>query len=183
MNDIAELQELISQLVNGIQQVMQSGEVLTDEFQGMVAQTIQLAMQRIEELQIDRSAEEPQLEPPQEVPPQQPPRGPRPPTGEPVPELEAAPHPSSNINAFRYDPKNQRLFVKFQGRYPQQNGPVYRYEGVPPFVNDVFSRGAVGPRTSGSNAWHTWRRGVTPSHGAAMAALVKAGGYPYVRMQ
>jgi KTSC domain len=178
MNDVAELQELIRQLVSGIQQVMQSGEVLSDEFQGMVAQTIQLAMARIEELQIDRSAEEPQLEPPQPVPQQRPAI----PTGEPVPELEAAPHASSNINAFRYDPQSQTLFVKFQGKYPQQNGPVYKYGNVPPFVNDVFSRGAVGPRTSGSNAWHTWRRGVTPSHGAAMAALVKAGGYPYQRM-
>jgi len=99
-----------------------------------------------------------------------------------IPPLQQAPHESSNINAFRYDPESQRLFVKFQGKYPQQNGPVYKYEGVPDFIFNVFSRGAVGPKTSGSNAWHTWKKGSTPSHGAAMAALIKNGGYQYTRM-
>ena len=103
-------------------------------------------------------------------------------TGGNIPKLQQAPHESSNINAFRYNPENQQLFVKFQGKYPQQNGPVYKYEGVPDFIFNVFSRGAVAPKTSGSNQWHTWRKGVTPSHGAAMAALIKNGGYPYQRM-
>ena len=111
----------------------------------------------------------------------QPPSG-APPTGGNIPPLQPAPHESSNINAFRYNPENQQLFVKFQGKYPQQNGPVYRYEGVPDFIFNVFSRGAVGPKTSGSNGWHTWKKGVTPSHGAAMAALIKNGGYQYQRM-
>jgi hypothetical protein len=111
----------------------------------------------------------------------QPPSG-TPPTGGNIPPLQPAPHESSNINAFRYNPENQQLFVKFQGKYPQQNGPVYRYEGVPDFIFNVFSRGAVGPKTSGSNGWHTWKKGVTPSHGAAMAALIKNGGYQYQRM-
>lgn len=111
----------------------------------------------------------------------QPPSG-APPTGGNIPPLQPAPHESSNIKAFRYNPENQQLFVKFQGKYPQQNGPVYRYEGVPDFIFNVFSRGAVGPKTSGSNGWHTWKKGVTPSHGAAMAALIKNGGYQYQRM-
>jgi KTSC domain len=111
----------------------------------------------------------------------QPPSG-TPPTGGNIPPLQPAPHESSNINAFRYNPENQQLFVKFQGKYPQQNGPVYKYEGVPDFIFNVFSRGAVGPKTSGSNGWHTWKKGVTPSHGAAMAALIKNGGYQYTRM-
>lgn len=96
--------------------------------------------------------------------------------------IPPAPYPSSNINGFQYDPESKQLLVKFQGKYPQQNGPVYKYEGVPDFIFNVFSRGAVAPKTSGRNAWHTWKKGVTPSHGAAMAALIKNGGYQYQRM-
>lgn len=98
-------------------------------------------------------------------------------------DLDKAPYASSQINAFKYDPKSGRLFVKFQGEHPQQNGPIYSYDKVPPFIFDVFSRGAVAPKTSGSNAWHTWKQGVTPSLGASMAALIKNGGYNYQRLR
>lgn len=111
------------------------------------------------------------------VPPEQsPPQGP-------VPPLMPAPYPSSNINAFRYDPKRERLYVKFQGKHPQENGPVYSYEGIPKDIYEVFRRGAIAPKTSGRNAWHRWKKGVTPSHGAAMFALIKGGGFPYQRVQ
>lgn len=106
-----------------------------------------------------------------------------PPTGGVVPPLESAPHESSNINAFRYDPKNGKLFVKFQGDFPSQNGPIYSYEGVPANIFDIFRRGAVAPKTSGSNAWHKWKAGVAPSHGASMYALIKQGGYKYTRLR
>jgi hypothetical protein len=185
MNQINELQDLIRQLVNGIQQVLQSGEALSDEFQGMIAQTLSAAMQRLEQLmageQEVETAEAEEAQVAEEIGPPAPPA--QPPTGGPVPSLEQAPFESSNINAFKYDPKSQQLYVKFQGKYPQQNGPVYKYEGVPKYIFEVFNRGAVGPKTSGSNAWHTWKRGVTPSHGAAMAALIKNGGFPYQRMR
>ncbi len=75
-----------------------------------------------------------------------------------------------NINA-----QSGKLFVKFQGKYPKQTGPVYSYEGVPKNIYEVFARGAVAPKTSGKNAWHTWKEGVTPSHGAA-------GNYPYQKL-
>lgn len=96
-----------------------------------------------------------------------------------IPQVDPAPHESSNINGFRYDPKTQELLVKFQGKYPQQNGPTYSYSGVPPYIYDVFSRGAVAPKTSGKNAWHRWRKGKAPSHGASMYALIKQAGYKY----
>jgi len=180
MNDIDTLERLIDQILAGIQEVLASGEVLSDEFQGMIAEEIRLTLARIDEL---RAAGQPQ-EPGQPPEPEAAPEAPAPPApfGGPIPELEPAPHESSNINAFRYDPKTEQLYVKFQGKYPQQNGPVYQYKGVPKFIYDVFSRGAVGPKTSGRNAWHRWKEGVTPSHGAAMFALIKQGGYPYQRM-
>ena len=102
-----------------------------------------------------------------------------PPIPEPIP---GAPYPSSNINSFKYDPKTGKLLVKFMGKDVADAGPTYKYEGVPPFIVDVFARGAVGPKTTGKNKWHAWFKGVTPSHGAAMNALIKMGGFPYQRV-
>jgi hypothetical protein len=162
VDELQELETLLKEFMQAIQQAMQSGEILSDEFQGQVANTLSLLFDRIEQLRQEQEPVEGLQQPKQE--------------------LEPGPYPSSNINAFRYDPKSQKLMVKFQDKYPGQNGPVYGYEGVPPFIFDVFRRGAVAPKTSGKNAWHRWKKGVTPSLGAAMHALVKAGGYPYQRL-
>ncbi len=92
------------------------------------------------------------------------------------------PYPSSNINAFQYDPKTGQLMVKFMGQKQANAGPTYQYDGVPGYIFDILKRGAVAPKTSGKNRWHRWQKGVTPSHGAAMSALVKAGGFPYKKV-
>jgi hypothetical protein len=185
MPEIQELQDLLRDLLSGVQELLQSGEILSDEFQGEIAKTLTLLTDRIDNLIAEQNqleeAETEQAEVADALgPPAQPP-GVAPPN-QPIPALEQAPHESSNINAFRYDPQSGRLFVKFQGKYPAQNGPVYSYENVPNYIYDVFRRGAVGPKTSGRNQWHTWKEGVTPSHGAAMYALIKAGGFPYQRL-
>lgn len=96
--------------------------------------------------------------------------------------LQGVQYPSSNINAFQYDPKTKKLLVKFMGKDVAGAGPTYSYDNVPSFIVDVFKRGAVGPKTSGSNRWHTWKKDVTPSHGAAMNALIKMGGFSYQRV-
>ena len=141
---------------------MESGEVLSDE---LMREVTQLLQDYIRDLQ---------AAPPSAV---------EPPIGElPTQELPGAPHPSSNINAFQYDPKSGRLLVKFMGKDVADAGPTYSYSGVPEYIFDIFKRGAVAPKTSGKNKWHTWRRGVTPSHGAAMYALIKAGKFPYQRL-
>lgn len=44
-----ELEELLRELVQGVTMVMQSGEVLSDEFQGMLAQTLNNLVGRIDE--------------------------------------------------------------------------------------------------------------------------------------
>lgn len=181
-----ELEQLLQELLQGIQQVMQSGEVLSDEFQGMLAQTLNAMTDRIDELR-----QQPIQEPvgPTSTTEADQPTTPTPvagegalPTGGRIPELEQAPHESSNISRFRYEPNSKKLYVQFLGKHPNPNGPVYSYEGVPPNIFDVLRRGAVSPKTSGKNAWHTWREGTTPSHGAAMYALIKQGGYPYQRL-
>ncbi len=186
-DELIALEETIREIINTVQEMIQSGEILSDEIQGQVADILTQATDRISQLyqEIEDQAElghaeQEQAQVAEEVSPQGQP--PIPPTGGPIPSLEAAPNESSNINAFRYEPDSGKLYVKFQGKYPQQNGPVYSYEGVPKHIFEVFRRGSVAPKTSGSNAWHTWKEGVTPSHGAAMYALIKQGGYPYQRL-
>jgi hypothetical protein len=46
--DSSELKELLSELVSAVNQVMQSGEVLSDEFQGEIAKTLSGLMQKID---------------------------------------------------------------------------------------------------------------------------------------
>jgi hypothetical protein len=151
-----ELRELLQELMQAVALVMQSGEQLPDKLQGMIAQTLELLFTRIEEATQGAPAV--------------------------LPTVPAAEFPSSNVNGFKYDPKNQELLVQFHGPYPQAAGPTYSYKNVPPFIYDVISRGAVGPKTSGQNRYHRWIRGVTPSLGASVSALVKNGGYSYTKI-
>jgi len=98
-----------------------------------------------------------------------------------VPPLQES-YPSSNVNSFAYDEDSGKLFVKFQGDYPQQNGPVYQYTGVPKQIFELFRRGAVPARTDGKNKWGSWWKGKVPSVGATMFTLIKNGGYPYQKV-
>lgn len=90
--------------------------------------------------------------------------------------------PSSNVNSFGYDEDTGRLLVKFQGDYPQQNGPVYAYGGVPKQIFDLFKTGAVPARTDGKNKWGSWWKGKNPSLGASLYTLIKGGNYPYQKL-
>lgn len=163
MDELQTLEQLLNELLQGIQDVIQSGEVLTDDFQLLLAQELEYLTTRIDELKSQNPVEG--LQPNTQAP-----------------ELQPGPFPSSNINSFKYDPKNERLFVKFHGKDNADSGPVYGYQGVPEFIFDVFRRGAVAPKTSGKNKYHQWFKGVTPSLGASMNALIKAGGYAYNRI-
>jgi hypothetical protein len=125
---------------------------------------------------------QPEEQPPAPEPGIEPPTTPSIPTGGPVPPLEDAPNPSSNISRFRYDPQTQNLFIQFLGKYPNRNGPVYSYQGVPPNIFKLLQRGAVGPVTSGANRWHRWNRMTLPSHGAAAYHLIRTS-FPYQRIR
>ncbi len=158
MNDAQALRRTLAEFLNSVSQVLQSGEELPDDFQAQIAQFISAIFERIQELErvTGDSIDGPPIDPP--------------------------PMNSSNINAFGYDDKTGRLMVKFQGDYPQQNGPVYAYEGVPKVIFELFKRGAVPARTDGRNAWGSWWRGKTPSLGSSMHTLIKQGNYPYQRL-
>ena len=49
--EISSLEELLDQLIAGIQQIVESGEELSDEFQGMLASEISETMNRIDQLE------------------------------------------------------------------------------------------------------------------------------------
>jgi hypothetical protein len=91
--------------------------------------------------------------------------------------IEQAPLQSSNVYGFRYDPLKKRLTVRFQ------EGAVYRYEGVPKVIFDMFSHGDGVARTTGSNRHGRWWRGKSPSLGASLNELIKLGGFPYARIR
>ena len=99
-----------------------------------------------------------------------------------IPEIAASEHESSNVNGFFYDPDKQELLVQFHGPYPQAAGSIYSYQNVPPYLYDILSRGAVGPKTSGANRYHRWIKGVSPSLGGSVNAILKAGGFPYQKI-
>lgn len=146
------LQAVMAEIISIVNETVTSGEQLDDDTMTAVANVIEAITQRILQLRLT-------------VPVATPP-------------LDEAPFPSSNVNAFKYDPRKKRLFVKFMGKDSANSGPTYRYEGVPSFIYEVFRRGAVGPKTSGRNQYHAWQKNVMPSLGAAMHWLVKNGGYP-----
>ena len=152
---IQELEAWVNALLDEVQAILESGEEIPDDVLNQIADQVEDAYAEIDELQEEQPLPTPR---------------------EPIP---AAPHESSQINGFAYDPESGKLQVQFHGKYPQAAGSEYEYDDVPPWVFDLFQRGAIGPKTSGSNRWHRWEKGKTPSHGAAMNALIKAGGFNY----
>lgn len=167
MNPRQELQALetiIDELLRGIQETIQSGEVLSDELQGLIAEELEITTARIDELyrEIEGGSGAPTLE------------------GEPP--LEPS-MPSSNVHSFGYDPQTGRLLVKFNGKTERDAGPIYGYEGVPEVIFDLFRRGAVPARTDGQNRWGKWWKGKNPSAGASLYTLIKTQGYPYTRLE
>lgn len=158
-----QLQELLRTLVQAVTEAMQSGEELPDELQGMIADTLANLMSRIGQQRGE--GQEPPLTPP----------------GGHAPDMQEA-MPSSNIEGFAYDDKTGRLMVRFLGKHPNRNGPIYAYQGVPANIADIFMRGAIPAKTNGKNKWGSWFQGKYPSMGAAMAHVIKAGGYSYQRM-
>jgi len=162
VNELQELEGLLQELLGVIQDVMQSGEVLDDEFQGELAKTLELLTSRIDQLRLEEPVEGLQ------------PRAPEPELNESM--------PSSNVESFGYDDKTGRLLVRFLGKHPDPHGPIYGYSGVPKQIFDLFRKGAVPARTNGKNKWGSWWKGKVPSLGASMFTLIKEGGYPYQKL-
>lgn len=152
--NVQELRQLLQELLLVLGQVNASGEVLSDEFQGQIAQTLQLLVDRINQGEI---------------------------TPQPIPQMDQA-MPSSNVNGYKYDPARRRLYVQFLGKHPNRNGPVYSYQNVPPVIYELFRMGSAAARTEGRNRWGNWWRGKSPSMGASVYTLLRLAGFPYQRL-
>lgn len=155
---LQELEDLLRELLQAIQLMVESKEEISDELQGQIAQTLELLFNRIEQLR-----GEVQPEPTEE------------------PELQTA-MPSSNVEGFAYDNETGRLYVRFLGKHPDRNGPIYQYDNVPANIYEIFKKGAIPAKTDGKNKWGRWWKGKYPSMGATMYHLIRAGGFPYQRV-
>lgn len=154
-----QIEELKNVLRLIVQLVATRGQPLNDDLKLMLGRAIEHVAERIQQLR-------------EEATPPSPPA-----------DLKMErPFPSAQVHSFDYDPKNQNLYVRFQDKYPNQNGPVYEYSGISPHIFELLRRGGVAPTTTGKNRWHAWKKGVTPSLGAVMNHVIKAGGYPYQRL-
>ncbi len=83
---------------------------------------------------------------------------------------------SSNIWGTAYNPQTGQMKVRFQG------GAEYEYEGVPQNIYRAFSKGQASAKTKGSNQYGAWWPNKNPSMGAAMNQYIKAGNFPYRRI-
>jgi KTSC domain len=90
--------------------------------------------------------------------------------------IPKAPLNSSNIYGFSYDQNSGTLKVRFQG------DGVYQYQGIPPYIFNIFQKGAVPAKTSGTNNYGAWWKGKNPSLGAAFYDLIRSGPYPYQKV-
>ncbi len=83
---------------------------------------------------------------------------------------------SSTIWGTQYDPSSGKMRVRFQG------GSEYEYDGVPANIYRAFSQGQANAQTDGQNQYGRWWQGKNPSMGAAMNQYIKAGNFPYRRL-
>lgn len=156
-----KIEDLKNALKEIVMMISQREGPLPEDLKVLLVQAMEHVANRIQQLrQEDQGVEE--LTPPQ-------------------PEIQQA-MPSSNIYGFNYDYDNNKLLVKFQGNDGVGQGPVYSYEGVQPYIFDLFKRGAAIAKTTGKNKWGSWWKGKSPSIGAAMNAFIKAGNYPYQKV-
>lgn len=83
---------------------------------------------------------------------------------------------SSNVYGYQYDPSSGSLKVRFQ------NGGIYEYDDVPPFIYKLFSDGAIPAKTEGENEYGAWWIGKRPSIGSSLNYLLKNGAYRYTKL-
>jgi len=161
--ELQELESLFFDLLRLVREILDSGEKLSDQTSGEVANFLQDLENKINTLK--------QQEPVEGLQPTQPEE----------PQLNQS-GPSSNVDSFGYDDKTGKLMVRFLGDYPNKEGPVYAYSGVPKEIYNLFQQGAVPARTNGQNKWGKWWKGKVPSLGASLFTLIKNGGYKYQKL-
>lgn len=159
--ELALLEQIMDELLLGIQEALQSGERLSDELQNMLAEEIEITVSRIDQLRAEIQQGQ---------------------TGQVQRPVVPQGMPSSNVKGMNYDKKNGNLLVQFLGKHPNQNGPVYQYPNVPPVIAELLQSGAIPARTDGQNKWGKWWKGKVPSAGASVFTLLKNKNAPFQRL-
>jgi hypothetical protein len=159
-----KINELKEALRSVMMMIAERNQPLNEDLKLMLVRVMEHVANRIQELRNEGQVE-----------------GLTPPSAFKEPEIEQA-MPSSNIYGFNYDYDDGKLLVKFQGNDGVGQGPVYAYEGVQPYIFNLFKKGASIAKTTGKNKWGEWFKGKSPSIGAAMHAFIKNGGYPYQKL-
>lgn len=155
------LRKMLQDFMQAIQILIETHEILPDEFWQQVNETLNLLAQRISEG--ERITGGHTIETPGHAPP---------PPGQ----------PSSNVAGMAYDPKNHNMVVQFLGKHPNRNGPVYKYPNIPPQIAELLQAGAIPARTNGQNKWGKWWKGKSPSAGASVFTLLKNRNAPFQRL-
>lgn len=159
--EIALLEQIVDEILAAVEEVIRSGEILSDELQGMIAEELEFAIERIMKLRSQSPAEGLR-----EIPEGQPPA-----TG-----------PSSNVAGMAYNPKTKDMLVQFLGKYPNRDGPTYKYNHVPKEIASLLQKGSIPASTKGKNKWGSWHPGKVPSFGASVYRLLNQAGAPYQRI-
>lgn len=227
--DLQTLEALLDELIQGIQDVIQSGEVLSDEFQGLLAEELNQLTTQIDNIRQQDGQQQPFQGQTEQAAPE--PQGigapPSPdsqllwilagqkedvflqylqqystpqtqallrnpaelertvqflhammPSGQ-QPVVDGVPHAelnSSTIWGTQYDPSSGKMKVRFQG------GDEYEYDGVPQNIYKAFSEGHASAKSKGQNQYGKWWVGKNPSLGAALNQYIKAGNFPYRKL-
>ncbi len=111
MDELRQLEELLDELLRGIQDILQSGEVLTDEFQGVLAQEIEATTNRIDQLR--KEQQQPQGAP---SPPE--PEGREPFQGPQTPIVEEQPPSADAQLLWILSGQNEQAFLQYLATYP-----------------------------------------------------------------
>jgi len=220
--ELEALESLIDQILKGLQDTLQSGETLSDEFQGMIAQELDKTLQRIDFLkkEISNIGTADQLHPEvlseetkllwilsgsnpeafvkylQTYPGKSFQQLLRNPTllqqtieqlqsdksigqlpNRQIDGIQKSDLQSSNVYGANYDPKSRKMLVRFQ------EGQIYEYDGIPPYIFKAFRHGAAPAKTKGKNRYGQWWVGKNPSLGAALNQYVKKANYNYRRVK
>jgi hypothetical protein len=156
VDELQILEQMLQEFLSGMQEALQSGERFSEEFQDQAAQYLTVLTTQIDRLMGQGAP--------------------------PIPiDLDKS-MDSSVIEAFKYDPKRNKLFVQFKGKYPNAQGSIYAYDNAPQEIFELFRRGAIPAKTKGSNRWGQWWQGKVPSMGSSMNVLLKGLGLPYQRL-
>lgn len=170
MDEIQNLEALIDELLAGIQEILQSGEVLSDEFQGMIADELEQATTQLDQLR------------------SQVPQGREPFGGNPPPTVnEAAPSPDAQL-LWILAGQQEEEFIKYLTEYPSPSTQALlrnpaELQRVIEFLHTMMPQGQQpvvdGIQHADLNSSNIWGTAYNPSTGKMKVRFQGGSEYEY----